>query len=1512
MSMIDTSSWEEDFRREDALEVDQTNQADAYQEDEGFWSSFGDIAMAPIRGIAGAAEGIYSLADTLAFDLLPDAEENFGLGGSETFAGAAIETIVQFGVGFLAPGVGGLSVASKLGKLSKVSKMVDAGNKAVKANMAAGKKVPALLMARGMEAGKYAVAGAVADFTVFQGHEQRLSNLIQEVPALQNPVTEFLAADEEDPELVGRLKAAIEGAGLGIMVDSVLIGIRAVRAGVKAGGGDKKAATIAFEQRQKELMLEEAEAVTNKVSQDITDEASQEMDRLFDIDEDPLPLGQKLDEDAPKKPATYEDDYPVKRGVEAMQSRINREASQGELTQDEALFANNFLSRMSQKGELEKTGIRFRTNKNFGGKGVAGQFNPFKKVITVATQTVRDGGFKRTFVHEIWHAVEKQIDPAHIKAMRRDLHKARKAFAKKYGVDYDKMFNGKTGGAKREFLKFVDKKGISKKEFYRLTDVNEWLAENMADVTLTRLDLEDDTKRLIGFLRFQFRNLLTEIKTVFGKGTYDKIARGFLEGTYTAPRKSVPDMLDASTMARSGRQVSYDIDPRSADDLQDVLLNPENRGGNQQMLGEAVDARVRERLAQGADDLAESQRRVEESSAPHRRETQAEFDASVGRELSETQAAARQAIHDAEFLDEAAGTRLTELEQQMKDMSETSEEARQVLIKHRAQLGAMREVLTAAGRKMSELVGKKNSELTSRDVAEFLIQQQNYKTLANNVRATQSEIGRNLQSIQRPTGEGLSGEISTSIAEDAIPNRFSLDNLEDEETVNYIIDMAGGLDRALEEVTKFRVTWDGGNGNLSGALGVARGKAGLTGALTEWWMNSILSGPTTMIVNGASGVATTLLAPLERSVGLALTGRLEEAGVEFGRLLNIPNEIRDSLRGAGAAMKSGEGQLENVGSRADERAASGGQIERLIDDKFGGRRARTHTGEIEFLSDEDSVAVAASKWMARNVINAPGKLLLGTDEFFKQLNYRTAVRAELYKQAMRDRAISPSQYDNYVEANYTRIVGDGQRMSREKFIKEANRKFPQTVDNYITKRHTYINKQMRRFSPIAERALAQARENTFTTPLSADRGALSGVGKTVSDTVIKYPPLRLVLPFVRTPTNIIQFVMDRVPVAGQISRSNNTRGYLGKEFAGFRSELLSSNPDIRADAVGRLATGTLFFSGAAMAAMNGGITGGGPADRNQRRIKEQTGWQPYSIKVGDSYISYRRLDPFASFFGIAADLVDIMTHGDEEQRTEAGDIALGAMMAISKNITSKTYLKGIQDLSGILFEPEMTVKGFANRTISSFLIPNIAAQTARAGEGNFTDIQNLTDALKARIPGLSAEVPPRRNMFGDPIQDNGVNVPVDLVNPFSYSTVKDDKIMTELDQIGHGFTSPRSLKGGVELRDYYNSRNQSAYDRWQEIASQTKIQGRTLKQEITKLMKSAKYKRLPYKSLDGIDRSPRARLIQSILNKYRAKAFSEMLREFPEVRERNEITKMIKGRRTAGRDYQDLLALIED
>ncbi len=73
------------------------------------------------------------------------------------------------------------------------------------------------------------VAGAISDVAVFDGHEERLSNLIESVPALQNPVTEYLAASEDDGEIEGRIKNVLEGGAAGILFDTFLTGLRAVR-----------------------------------------------------------------------------------------------------------------------------------------------------------------------------------------------------------------------------------------------------------------------------------------------------------------------------------------------------------------------------------------------------------------------------------------------------------------------------------------------------------------------------------------------------------------------------------------------------------------------------------------------------------------------------------------------------------------------------------------------------------------------------------------------------------------------------------------------------------------------------------------------------------------------------------------------------------------------------------------------------------------------------------------------------------------------------------------------------------------------------------------------------------------------------------------------------------------------------------------------------------------------------------------------------------------------------------
>lgn len=90
-----------------------------------------------------------------------------------------------------------------------------------------------VLSSVGMASGflKAMAAGAIADFSVFDPHEARLSNLIQSVPELENPVTEYLQADEDDSKIEGRIKSVLEGAGLGAGIEGIFRGIKMVKGG---------------------------------------------------------------------------------------------------------------------------------------------------------------------------------------------------------------------------------------------------------------------------------------------------------------------------------------------------------------------------------------------------------------------------------------------------------------------------------------------------------------------------------------------------------------------------------------------------------------------------------------------------------------------------------------------------------------------------------------------------------------------------------------------------------------------------------------------------------------------------------------------------------------------------------------------------------------------------------------------------------------------------------------------------------------------------------------------------------------------------------------------------------------------------------------------------------------------------------------------------------------------------------------------------------------------------------
>jgi hypothetical protein len=182
---------------------------------------------------------------------------------------------------------------------------------------------------------------------------------------------------------------------------------------------------------------------------------------------------------------------------------------------------------------------------------------------------------------------------------------------------------------------------------------------------------------------------------------------------------------------------------------------------------------------------------------------------------------------------------------------------------------------------------------------------------------------------------------------------------------------------------------------------------------------------------------------------------------------------------------------------------------------------------------------------------------------------------------------------------------------------------------------------------------------------------------------------------------------------------------------------------------------------------------------------EAAGWKPFSIRVGDQYIDYRRMDPFASILGIAATLGQPQTpHG------KPVDLASAFVSGFLGQLTDKTFLTGLSDfVAAASDESGNKLEAWAKRFAGSF-VPALASQTAqmidptkrvtrtmadleqpqpaqpldtigRVAETVGRAAEVLGDTMQSRIPGMSQNLPAQRDILGDPLRASSPITPVE-------------------------------------------------------------------------------------------------------------------------------------------------------
>lgn len=375
-----------------------------------------------------------------------------------------------------------------------------------------------------------------------------------------------------------------------------------------------------------------------------------------------------------------------------------------------------------------------------------------------------------------------------------------------------------------------------------------------------------------------------------------------------------------------------------------------------------------------------------------------------------------------------------------------------------------------------------------------------------------------------------------------------------------------------------------------------------------------------------------------------------------------------------------------------------------------------------------------------------------------------------------------------------------------------------------------------------QKAFKQAERMTFQNPMS-DRA--TGLHQNAA----KYGITKWIVPFVKTPMNIVTYGMRYTPYAPMFKQ---VRRDIAK--GGTAADL----------SLARMTAIPLSMTSMALM-MGDNITGGRNAYLNQNQIP------PYSIRWGDKWISYQRIEPLRWTLGPAADLKDLLQEIDWESSDAStiwGQAVAGVAGAYLKPMLDVHFMGAVAEVATGIEEGSGGNWNRIGRIIQSAslgMIPNIASQTNRIFfDDSVRQLGDYLSKLKSRVPGLSPKLPQKVGLLGEPqTHQSWINE----------GAASDHPIYPVMNMLGMDVPRIPRIINGHEL----NGEQRNMFMRFR--AGTANIQsGPTLADSYRQLLESPTFQRT--------DKETRVELIQNITNMHTLRAKEIMLMNYPHIQEK--------------------------
>lgn len=350
----------------------------------------------------------------------------------------------------------------------------------------------------------------------------------------------------------------------------------------------------------------------------------------------------------------------------------------------------------------------------------------------------------------------------------------------------------------------------------------------------------------------------------------------------------------------------------------------------------------------------------------------------------------------------------------------------------------------------------------------------------------------------------------------------------------------------------------------------------------------------------------------------------------------------------------------------------------------------------------------------------------------------------------------------------------------------------------------------------------------------------------IARAIQRAPGGEVIVPFGRTPSAVANQLINYSPVGIVKTIASN----IGK--GKFDQRLFSQG-------LGRGITGTAVMYLGTELFKKGLINLVYPKGEREQKLWEIEGRKPNSIKIGDKWRDVNVLGP--------AGMVLLAGGHFQKSLEENGSIFRGLVDSVAggaKSLTEQTFLRGINQVTEALNDPDRFFEGWFSNTISS-VVPTIVKDIATAFDPYYRRTGGVLERLKTKIPGVRQTLEPRVTVLGEPRLRAG-NWLETMIDPSRPSKIISSPVVEELRRLTDvGYKVSPTLLGDREGYEGLTPEENTAM--WKKV-------GELINVKLSNLFNLEQYKNLPD--------DKKAKLVEMVIDKSKVRARTQTVMELTE------------------------------